>query len=107
MLQGGNAIRKLEGSEFENIDCKIGGPLSTDVFDPADYPTSLGYRINSLASALASMTLTDSQLNFKALTESDLRRTGILIANQYGVQEVGEEAGKLRLIKQMNHVICA
>ena len=34
------------------------------------------------------------------MSESELRRTGILIANQYGVQEVEEgSGGKLRLIK--------
>lgn len=42
------------------------------------------------------------------MTENELRRTGILISNQYGVQEVDAgSGGKLRLIKQMNHMISA
>ena len=54
VLNKGNAIRKLQGTEFTDIDCKIGGMLTTDVFDPADHPTSFGFRASSLAAALAS-----------------------------------------------------
>ena len=53
VLAGDCAIKKLEGTEFKDIDCKIGGLLSTDMFNPADYPTSMDYRIYSLAAALA------------------------------------------------------
>ena len=53
VMANGCAIRKLDSEEFADIDCKIGGKLTTEMFDPADYPTSFGYRINSLAAALA------------------------------------------------------
>lgn len=47
------AIKTLSEHQFAHIDCKIGGPLTTEVFNPNDYKTSFNFRTASLANALA------------------------------------------------------
>lgn len=92
-----------------NTNCKIAGILKSDIFNPDDYPTSFNEPIYSLGSAIIEQTVADANLQENQLSERELRKTGILIANQYGVQEVGKDKdpGKLRLIKEMNHMLPA
>lgn len=62
--------------------------------------------VHSLAKGLAVDVLKDADVDLLAQSDYDKWRTGCLIANQYGVQEIRHEtAGKLRLVKQMPHVV--
>ena len=82
--------------------------LAENVFNPSEYPTSINFRTSSLAAALADQTLQDAAMSMESMSEAELRRTGIIISNQYGVQEVDKASGgKLSLIKQMNHILPA
>ena len=65
--------------------CKIAGRLTTDVFNPEDYPTSFNEPIYSLGSAIIGQTLQDANWKENHLSEQELYKTGILVANQYGV----------------------
>lgn len=68
--------------------------------------TSLKTKIHSLAKALAIDVLEDAKIDLNGQSDKDKWRTGCLLANQYGVQEIRHEtAGKLRLVKQMPHVV--
>ena len=50
----GNAIVKVTTPSITSIsNCKIGGVLTKDVFDPSEHPTSFNSRTSSLAAALA------------------------------------------------------
>lgn len=82
--------------------CQIGGRLPE-----YNLPhTSLKSKIHSLAKALAVDCIEDAKIDLVGQSDRDKWRTGCLLANQYGVQEIRHEtAGKLRLIKQMPHVV--
>jgi 3-oxoacyl-(acyl-carrier-protein) synthase len=82
--------------------CRIGGRLPD-----YDLPeTSFKTKIHSLAKALAIDVVEDAQIDLINQSDKDKWRTGCLLANQYGVQEIRHEtAGKLRLVKQMPHVV--
>ena len=78
----GNAIVRITDPAITSIsNCKIGGVLTKDVFDPSEYPTSLKFRTSSLAAALAEQALQDSAMNMESMSEAELRRTGIVISN--------------------------
>ena len=106
VVDGAHCITKVP--EF-STNCKLAGRLTTRIFNPEDHLTSLNEPIYSLGSAIIAQTLRDAAWKEAQLNERELRKTGILVANQYGVQEVGKdkEAGKLRLIKEMNHIVPA
>lgn len=82
--------------------CRIGSRMP-------DYKlpeTSLNSKIHSLAKALAVDVIEDADIDLAGQSDRDSWRTGCLLANQYGVQEIRhEDAGKLRLVKQMPHVV--
>lgn len=57
-------------------------------------------KVHSLAKALAVDALDDAKIDLLAQSSRDKWRTGCIIANQYGVQDIRHEtAGKLRLVK--------
>lgn len=63
-------------------------------------------KVHSLAKALAEDCLDDAKIDLLGQTRAAKWRTGCIIANQYGVQDIRHEtAGKLRLVKQMPHVV--
>ncbi len=84
--------------------CRIGGRLPD-----YDLPeTSFKTKIHSLAAGLAEDCVADAGIEFGRLSRQDRWRTGCILANQYGCQEIRHEtAGKLRLIKQMPHVVAS
>jgi 3-oxoacyl-(acyl-carrier-protein) synthase len=68
--------------------------------------TTMKTKVHGLAKALAVDCLEDAKMDLKSQSDKDKWRTGCIIANQYGVQDIRHEtAGKLRLIKQMPHVV--
>ena len=74
-------ITKLDGPEFDGLDCRIGGPLPLSLFNPDDHPTSFKFRGSSLAAALASDCIQDSGIDLGGLTEAQLRRFGVVVSN--------------------------
>jgi len=63
-------------------------------------------KVHSLAKALAVDALEDAKIDLVGQSNRDKWRTGCIVANQYGVQDIRHEtAGKLRLVKQMPHVV--
>ena len=61
-----------------------------------------------MAKAIADQAMEDAELNLESLDQREQRRSGCNIANQFGVQEPlppSDKPGKLRLIKQMNHMV--
>ena len=99
ILASKSAIRYLSDMHGK---CRIGGRMPD-----YDLPeTSMNSKIHSLAKALAVDLFEDAQFNPRSLTDKEKWRTGCLLANQYGVMEIRHEtAGKLRLVKQMPHVV--
>jgi len=99
LLASKSAIRYLSDMHGK---CRIGGRMPD-----YDLPeTSMKSKIHSLAKALAVDLFEDAEFNPRSLTDREKWRTGCLLANQYGVMEIRHEtAGKLRLVKQMPHVV--
>jgi len=84
--------------------CRIGGRLPEYELPE----TSLKTQIHSLAKALAVDAIEDADIDLMGQSNADKWRTGCIMANIYGVQEIRHEtAGKLRLLKQMPHVVCS
>ena len=82
VVGGAHCIKKVP--EF-STNCKVAGRLTTDVFNPEDHPTSFNEPIYSLGSAIIAQTLKDAAWKENQLNERELRETGVLVANQYGV----------------------
>lgn len=81
VLANGCAITKLMEPEFADIDCKVGGPIPINVFNPDEHPTSWKFRTSSLAAALAKDCIEDSGIDLASLTEAQLRRSGVLVSS--------------------------
>ena len=78
------AIKSLEGdgnSDYDKLNCRIGGPLEKNIFDPVNHPTSFKFRASSLAAYLAKEAISDSGIDMVVLTEEQRRSTGVLISN--------------------------
>ena len=78
------AIKSLVASDkpdYKSFNCQIGGPMGTDVFNPADHPTSFKFRTSSLAAYLAKEAIYDSGMDLSILSEAERRKTGVLISS--------------------------
>ena len=60
----------------------------------------------TLANCIVSQAIEDCPSLKRYLAKGkDNYRIGCVIANQYGVQELGEKSHKLRLVKEMPHIV--